>query len=222
VRIIITFFFSLSAVALFAQEQELMNGIIVDSATFAPLPYVTVRVKGTLRGTSADAQGKFGVMATHKDTLVLSLIGYETIEVPLTDWEASIIRMAERPTLLKSITIEGTEINQYEGLFDEENQRWKKSNKKLPFYYSRWKKEKINLGRARQENMRAETYVNLVIKNPETKTDLMKRHKLSEEEYYSILTRFNEKNQTIMYYLTAPELLTLLNNFYARNAPGRN
>lgn len=198
-----------------------MNGIVVDSASFAPLPYVTVRVKGTYRGTSADVQGKFGVMATRRDTLVLSLIGYETIEVPLADWEPSVIRLAERATLLKSITIEGTEIDPYEGFFDEENARWKNSNKKLPFYYSRWKKEKINLGRARQENLRAETYVNLIIKNSETKTDLMKRHKLSEEEYYDILTRFNEKNHSIMYYLTAPELLTLLNNFYARNAPDK-
>jgi hypothetical protein len=221
VRTLFILFFLSSAVVLFAQEQELMNGIVVDSATFAPLPYVTVRVKGTLRGTSADAQGKFGVMATRRDTLVLSVIGYETIEIPLNDWEASVIRLAERPTLLKSITIEGTEINQYEGLFDEENERWRKSNKKLPFYYSRWKKEKIKLGRARQENLRAETYVNVIIKNPETKSVLMKRHNLSEEQYYSILTRFNEKNHTIMYYLTAPELLTLLNNFYARNAPDK-
>jgi hypothetical protein len=222
VRILLSLFFLFSVAVVFAQEQELMNGIVVDSATFAPLPFVSIRVKGTYRGTSADVQGKFGVMATRKDTLVLSLIGYETIEIPLVDWEASVIRLAERPTMLKSITIEGTEINPYEGLFDEENERWKKSHRKLPFYYSRWKKEKINLGRARQENLRAQTYVDVIIKNPETKDGLMKKYKLSEMEYYSILTRFNEKNHTIMYYLTAPELLTLLNNFYSRNAPEKD
>jgi hypothetical protein len=222
VRFLVSLFFLLSTVIVHAQEQELMNGIVVDSASFAPLSYVTVRVKGTYRGTSADVQGKFGVMATRKDTLVLSLIGYETIEIPLVDWEASVIRLAERPTMLKSIIIQGTEINPYDGLFDEENERWKKSNKKLPFYYSRWKKEKINLGRARQENLRAQTYVDWIIKNPETKDELMKKYKLSEMEYYSLLTRFNEKNHTIMYYLTAPELLTLLNNFYSRNAPQKD
>lgn len=170
-----------------------MNGLVVDSATFAPLPYVTIRIKGTLRGTSADIQGKFSVMATTRDTLVFSLIGYESIEVPLNNWEASVIRLAERPTLLKPIIIEGTEINPYEGIFDEENARWQKLNKKLPFYYSRWKKEKIKLGRVRQENLRAETYVDVIIRNVETKAGLMRKHHLTEAEYYSILTKFNEK-----------------------------
>jgi hypothetical protein len=222
VRILVCLLFLLSVIVVRAQDQELMNGLVVDSATFAPLPYVTIRVKGTFRGTSADIQGKFSLIATTTDTLVFSLIGYESIEVPLHNWEASVIRMAERPTMLKSITIEGTEIDPYEGLFDEENARWKHLNKKLPFYYSRWKKEKIKLGRVQQENLRAETYVDLIIRNAETKTALMKKHRLTEQEYYAILTRFNEKNHMIMYYLTAPELLTLLNNFYSRNTANKD
>ena len=201
-----------------AQTQEIMSGIVVDSATFAPLPYVNVQVKGTYRGSSTDIKGKFSVMATRKDTLILSFIGYETIEVPLNDWEASVIRLAERPTLLNTITIEGEEINPYDGLFDEQNSEWKRTHKPPPFYYNKRKKQKVNLGRARAENLKAQTYVSVVIKNPETKSNLMKKHDLTEAEYYTILAEFNQRNYTIMYYLTAPELLSLLSNFYARRA----
>jgi len=217
-RIIFLIVFSFISAWCIAQDQDIMSGIVVDSATFSPLPYVSIQVKGTFRGTSTDVQGKFGIMATRKDTLILSLIGYETIELPMYDWEASVVRLAERATMLKNIIIQGQEINPYEGLFDEQNEAWRKKNKSLPFYYPKWKKEKIKLGRAKEENLRAQTYVEVVIKNPETKADLMKKYKLTETQYYGILAEFNQRNYTIMYYLTAPELLTLLNNFYARRA----
>jgi hypothetical protein len=202
--------------ASFAQT-EIMNGIVVDSATFAPLPYVSIQIKHTLRGTSTDAQGKFGVQASRRDTLIFSLIGYETIEVPLDDWDANVVRLAERPTLLKSITIQGEEINPYEGLFDDENERIRKQQK-IPFYYNRWKKEKVKLGHVVQENFRAQTYIDVVIRNPETKTGLMTKYKLTETEYYNTLADFNAKNVMIMYHLTAPELITLLNTFFSRHA----
>lgn len=200
-------------------QQEIMTGIVVDSATFAPLPYVTVQIKGSYRGTSTDAKGKFSVQASRKDTLIFSMIGYKPVEYELIDWEESVVRLTEQPTYLKSIIIQGEEINPYDGLFDEENERIRRENKRIPFYYNRWKKEKIKLGRVVQENFRAQTYVDVVIRNPETKEGLMKKHQLTEEQYYSILGDFNQKNLSIMYHLTAPELMSLLSNFYARHAP---
>lgn len=198
-------------------QQEVMTGMVVDSATFAPLPYVTIQIKGTNRGTNTDANGKFVLMASRQDTLLFSMVGYRMVEYELSDWEESVVRMTEQPTYLKSITIQGKEISPYEGLFDEENERIRRENK-IPFYYNRWKKEKIKLGHVRQENFRAQTYINVVIRDPETKAGLMKKHQLTEEEYYAILTDFNVKNKNIMYHLTAPELVSLLTNFFARHA----
>lgn len=200
-------------------QQEIFNGIVVDSSSFAPLPWVNVQVKGTFRGTTTDVDGKFGVMATRADTIILSLLGYQSLELPLTNWEASVVRMAERPTILNTVTIQGESINLYEGMFADEHEKWKQLNKKLPFYYSRRRKDKALLARSQQENLRVKTYVEVVIKNPETRTLLMSKYSLSEQRYYEILTRFNEKYHTIMYYLTAPELLTLLNNFFQNAAP---
>lgn len=213
-RLALFFIFSLSGSLAYSQ-QELMSGMVVDSATFVPLGYAGVQVKNTLRGTITDAKGKFHIMATRQDTLLFSMLGYKTLEVSLHDWETNVVRLPEQSTMLQGITIEETRLqNPYDDLFSEEYAKWKESRKKLPFYYSQWKKQKIKLGRAQQEEMRVRTYVDLVVKNETTKEMLMKKHHLSEAEYFKILTRFNEKSHTFMYYLTAPELLSLLNSFF--------
>jgi hypothetical protein len=203
----------------FAQGQELMRGMVSDSASFEPLPYVNITVKGKNKGTSSDLQGNFSIFGTQQDTLVFSLLGYKTLELPLLGWEPSLVLMAERATILESITIEEKAMeNPYEGMFDEQNEQLRKQNKKLPFYYDKHRKDKIKVQRLRNENERVKTYVDVVINSSEIKADLMKKYRLTEDQYYSLLARFNEKNYAVMYYLTAGELISLINKFYERNA----
>jgi len=201
-------------ISLTSNGQEIMKGIVVDSATFSPLPYVSVQLKNKSRGTTTDGQGNFSILATQLDTLIFSLLGYERLEYSLFAYEASVIRMAERATMLKGVTIDDTRLNAnpYEGLFDEQNAALKKA--RIPFYYSKVRKDKIKAGRWRDENIRVQTYVDVVINDPETKTSLMKKYSLNEDEYYAILTRFNEKHYNVMYYLTAAELTSFLNRFF--------
>ena len=59
------------------------------------------------------------------------------------------------------------------------------------------------------------TYVDVIVTNEENKNRLMKEHNLTETEYYDILSGFNASNYQVMYYLSAPELITLLNNYFA-------
>ncbi len=66
--------------------------------------------------------------------------------------------------------------------------------------------------------MHVKTYVDVVVNNPNTKKTLMQRFSLTEEQYYAILTRFNEENYQIMYYLTASELTSFLYRFFEREA----
>ena len=61
----------------------------------------------------------------------------------------------------------------------------------------------------------------MVINDPETKARLMKEYELTEVEYYAVLAKFNEKNYNVMYYLTAGELISLLNRFFEQSAPGK-
>ena len=196
-----------------ARGQQVVSGIVVDSATFSPLPYVNVVVKHSLHGTSTNDKGNFSVMATPRDTLILSLVGYERLELPLFDYEPSVIRMAEQGTLLKPVIINDSRLseNLYEGMFDAQNAQLRK---RIPFFYSKAKKEKIKVGRWKDENLRVKTYVDVIINNPETKAGLMKTYGLRDDEYYKMLEAFNEKHYLVMYYLTAAELTSLLNRFF--------
>jgi hypothetical protein len=209
--VILGFLFSVSV-----QGQQIIKGIVVDSATFTPLSYVSVQIKNKSRGTTTDNMGNFSIHAQSQDTLLLSLLGYERLEYPLLDYEPSVIRLAERATTLKTITInESRADNPYEGMFDEQNAALLK--RRIPFYYSKARKEKIKVGRWKDETMRVQTYVDVVINNPETKADLIKKFSLTEDEYYKRLTSFNEKHYNVMYYLSAAELISFLNRFFEIN-----
>lgn len=197
-------------------QQEVFRGVVVDSASLGPLPYVSVRVKGTLQGTSTDTQGSFTLVATRKDSLIFSLVGYRSITIALWDWEPSMIRMSEQSILLKGVTIEEKQVDPYAGMFDEQNAIL--DARKIPFYFSKTKRQKRKLSWLREDNIRASTYVALVITNPSTKDNLMKKYKLTEEQYYSVLADFNTKNYRVMYYLTTAELLSLLNEFFEGNS----
>lgn len=158
-------------------------------------------------------QGNFSLFATELDTLIFSLVGYARLELPLIGYEAGLIRMAERATILKSITIHDSRVspNPYEGMFENHNERLKAG---IPFWYSKARKDKIQAGRWREENIRVKTYIDVVINNPDTKAGLMKKYNLTESEYYATLTKFNETHYNVMYHLTEAELISFLNRFF--------
>ncbi len=64
------------------------SGVVVTSDEFGemlPLPYTTVAIKGTDRGTYAEIDGFFSIAAHIGDTLVFSRIGFETVEHSVPD-----------------------------------------------------------------------------------------------------------------------------------------
>jgi hypothetical protein len=206
----------------FASAQELIQGMVADSTTFSPLPYVNVILKNKNRGTISDTQGKFRLVAATSDTLVFSFVGYKIVEIPMADWEEGIVLLPEQPTMLRTLTIEDQRLDPYGDMFEEENELWRERNRKLPFYYRRSKKQKILIGRLSVENQRVKTYVDVIIQNEDTKNRLMATHALSEKEYYDLLAAFNAKHHAVMYYLTAGELISLVNNFFAAELQKRN
>lgn len=196
--------------------QEIVTGIVVDSVTLEGLSSVSVQVKGRHAGTTTTENGSFEIQAGKRDTLVFSIVGYRTLELPLFAYEPGMIRLSEKYTMLQAITIdEYRRQDMYEGMFDEQNARLKKS---IPFYLSKAKKEKIKVQMLKDENLRVQTYVDVVINNPETKIELMRKHSLTEKQYYDILTAFNETHYRVMYYLTRAELVSLLNSFFDARA----
>ena len=68
---------------LYAQHKDYSGIVTEDDGT--PLIGVSVLVKNTTNGTVTDIDGRFTLHASPGDYLVFSYVGYETIEVQLTD-----------------------------------------------------------------------------------------------------------------------------------------
>lgn len=76
-----------------AQERTL-SGRISD-ATGSALPGATVQVKGTTRGTTADANGAYRIQASDGQTLVVRMVGMKTVEVPVGNRTEVNVTLAE-------------------------------------------------------------------------------------------------------------------------------
>ncbi|UKJ06984.1 carboxypeptidase-like regulatory domain-containing protein [Solitalea lacus] len=81
-------------------------GVILDKQNI-PLPGVTVQVKGTGIKTMSDVNGKFSIKTPQKATLVLSFIGFETIEKPVQNGSYLTIIMNESSQALQEVVVVG-------------------------------------------------------------------------------------------------------------------
>ncbi|WP_445957779.1 carboxypeptidase-like regulatory domain-containing protein [Yeosuana sp.] len=68
--------------------QIVVNGYITDNSTGEGLAYVNVYIKGTSKGVISNSDGKFSIFIPvefQKEELVISYIGYETVEIRISD-----------------------------------------------------------------------------------------------------------------------------------------
>ena len=70
-------------------NSDKVTGVVKDNDG-EPLIGVTVKVKGTTRGTMTDLNGRYSIKADKNSTLVFSYVGYEAVEVPASQ-AASVI-----------------------------------------------------------------------------------------------------------------------------------
>ncbi|MGV3529764.1 MAG: SusC/RagA family TonB-linked outer membrane protein [Flavisolibacter sp.] len=59
-----------------------LNGIVKSANSGALMAGVTVAVKGSNRGTVSDGKGRFSLLVTSKDTLVVTAVGFSRLESP--------------------------------------------------------------------------------------------------------------------------------------------
>jgi hypothetical protein len=78
-RSIFTLIFLGFALSLPAQER-VVSGQLKDESGY-PLPGVNIAIKGTSRGTTTDAEGKYSIVAPIGATLVFSFVGMKSMEV---------------------------------------------------------------------------------------------------------------------------------------------
>src|SRR4051812_37952072 len=75
------FFILFSPGWLAAQNATEITGSVADSVTNTGLPGVTVVVKGTQRGTTTDAEGRYSIQANASEILSFSFVGYVAKEM---------------------------------------------------------------------------------------------------------------------------------------------
>ena len=74
------------ALPVLASAQENMTGAVIDSVSREALPYATVYVNGTTKGTITDTSGLFELKnVNYPVDLVVSFVGYRTQVFHLTD-----------------------------------------------------------------------------------------------------------------------------------------
>lgn len=68
-----------------AQDLVQMSGLVLTSDSLMGIPYASVIIKGTGRGTITNYQGFFSLVAAKGDTLVFSGLGFNTDEYIVSD-----------------------------------------------------------------------------------------------------------------------------------------
>ena len=81
-RLLMSCFLILVSGFLWAQEKT-VTGIVKNSADGSPVIRATVQVKGTKNFTTTDNKGAFSINANSNQTLVISSVGFNTIEKPV-------------------------------------------------------------------------------------------------------------------------------------------
>jgi len=93
--------------------KETLSGQVLDLQTKQPLPYASVSIKGTSRGTTTNEQGFFSIpnLCLQEYDLVFSFIGYKTLEHHHDMYhELPVILLAPDSLSLESVIIEGQAI----------------------------------------------------------------------------------------------------------------
>ena len=86
-KILCLTFLLFSVLALYAQEDNEINGVVVNDATDQPLENVNIVNLNSVRGASSDPEGRFAIRASVNDTLFFSYLGFKSIRVRVTnDW----------------------------------------------------------------------------------------------------------------------------------------
>lgn len=62
------------------------NGLVTDSVTGEPLPFIAIQIANTLYGDETDIDGKFSIHAEPTDELIFNFLGYKKKTIPLKNF----------------------------------------------------------------------------------------------------------------------------------------
>ena len=103
-------YFFFAALALFvtslaAAQDFTVTGTVLDASTGEPVPFAALMVKGTNSGTSTDADGRFSISAPRNATVVVSSIGYKTMELAVDGHASLTISLVPDQEFLEEVVV---------------------------------------------------------------------------------------------------------------------
>ncbi|MGL2993584.1 carboxypeptidase-like regulatory domain-containing protein [Flavobacterium sp. TSSA_36] len=111
-RYFVVFFFIILTTIGFAQETNTslkVLGTIVNDSNDQPLSYANIINVNKVKGTTTDTKGNFEIEVSISDTLHVSLLGYQSLKVRVTnDWiknKTTKIRLTEKAIALEEVII---------------------------------------------------------------------------------------------------------------------
>ena len=85
------------------------SGVVVSGDDLQPIPFTSIIIENTRRGTMADVYGFFSFVARESDTIVFSAVGYKKAQfvIPdsLSDGRYSLIQMMQGDTIMLRETV---------------------------------------------------------------------------------------------------------------------
>lgn len=116
-RYFVVFIFLTLSFSSYAQEQKdqptRVSATIINDNTLLPVENVTVININKVKGTITDTRGNFTIEATTNDTLHLSIIGYQSIKVRVTNDWLTTTTTTKIPLTEKAYALEEVVINKY-------------------------------------------------------------------------------------------------------------
>lgn len=99
---VLTFLLTFVVQISFAQEKT-VSGTVTDNS--GGLPGVSVIIKGTIKGTDTDFDGKYSIKANVGDILVFSYLGYKTVERKVGNINSINVKMEEAGETLEEVVV---------------------------------------------------------------------------------------------------------------------
>lgn len=96
------FLFTVSSVS----AQTVLKGTVTDDQNL-PLPGVSVLIKNTFKGTMTDSEGKYSITVQPSDTIVFSMVGMVTQEIPAGSRTVIDITLATETTVMDEVVVIG-------------------------------------------------------------------------------------------------------------------
>ena len=98
---------SLLAVSFAYAQNITVKGTVTDAADNSPLIGAGVQVKGSTQGTTTDVDGNFEINCSQNATLVVSYVGYETLEIAVNGKAVVNVKLKADSEMLEDVIVLG-------------------------------------------------------------------------------------------------------------------